>query len=517
VGHVNATTFAPGDRVLFLRGGEWHEALCPQCSGTEDKPITFDAYGSGAKPKFWGSDVLPSDKWQSEGGSVYVFKGLKAQNVTQVLANHGTEQGGQWFSSCAGKSIVDTPKSFDWHNGELRINSATDPRSDGRVYTAVTRQDVVNSNGKDHLLFKNLVGDECADPANGYVIRVMGSQDVRVEDCEGYRGGRHNIGVINSTGIVALRLKTAYAMPKFDGGATFYVTYAGGESKYSNCTCTWIDCAAEHFEDGAGGKYLYFVCHGEKLGPISFQNPIDHGGKFSILQDNPAQIVTVSGGLIEDADFELFCRQATFDGITFTGDSALDCYGSDNTFQNLKMSINPKGGGPTGYGSAILFRDGAQRNTVRFCTVVMDKSAPTDKSCLTFLNVNQSAEWYGNIFMSTGRVVHNWNGPLSKENAKNADYNFYNGNATFGSLNFSQWKAQGFADAHSREGTPKFVNAMKGDYTLDAGSAAIDAVQLTGKTVPTTDFDGNKRPNGSAADMGAFEYTPDRRTAEAKP
>ena len=510
VGHVNATTFAPGDKILFHRGGEWREALAPNCSGAPDKPITFDAYGAGPKPKFWGSDLLPNDKWQAESNGVFVFKGLKAQSVTQALANHGTEKGGGWFSA----KPLTAPGSFEWRNGELRINSTSDPRTDGRMYAAITRQDVIHSNGKDHLVFKNLVGDECADPANGYVIRVMGSSDVLVEDCEAYRGGRHNIGVINSTGIVVRRAKTAYAMPKCEGGSTYFVTYAGGESKYANCTCQWIDCVGDHFDDGAGGRCLYFVCHGEKQGPISFVNPIDHGGKIGFMQDNPAQTITITGGLIEDADLEMFCNKAVIDGVTFTGDASIDCYGCDNTFQNLKMLINPKGGGPTGYGSAILMRDSAQRNVVCFNTVVMDKSAPQDKACLTLLNPTQSVEWYGNIFQSTGRAVHNWSGTLTKANVKRADYNLYNPNATFGSLKFADWKALGFGDAHSLEGAPKFVQAAGGDFALDATSPAIDAVPVKDLTIPLNDFDGTKRPIGTAADMGAFEYTPERRTAE---
>ncbi|RPH34979.1 MAG: hypothetical protein EHM91_17800, partial [Planctomycetota bacterium] len=58
VAKVNATTFAPGDQVLFARGGEWRESLKAPSSGAPGKPIVFAAYGTGAKPKFWGSDVV---------------------------------------------------------------------------------------------------------------------------------------------------------------------------------------------------------------------------------------------------------------------------------------------------------------------------------------------------------------------------------------------------------------------------------------------------------------------------
>lgn len=53
---VNATTFQPGDRILFKSGDEWKGVLHPKGSGTKDRWITLDRYGSGAKPLFRGED-----------------------------------------------------------------------------------------------------------------------------------------------------------------------------------------------------------------------------------------------------------------------------------------------------------------------------------------------------------------------------------------------------------------------------------------------------------------------------
>jgi hypothetical protein len=52
---VNATTFQPGDRILFAAGGRWQGKLNPKGSGAPDKPIAIGRYGEGAKPVIDGA------------------------------------------------------------------------------------------------------------------------------------------------------------------------------------------------------------------------------------------------------------------------------------------------------------------------------------------------------------------------------------------------------------------------------------------------------------------------------
>lgn len=47
---VNATTFHPGDTILFKAGAAWDGQLWPKGSGEPDRPIRVGAYGGGAKP-----------------------------------------------------------------------------------------------------------------------------------------------------------------------------------------------------------------------------------------------------------------------------------------------------------------------------------------------------------------------------------------------------------------------------------------------------------------------------------
>ena len=54
VGKVSNVTLAPGDRVLFKRGGVWSGPLTLANAGTADRPITIGSYGSGALPVIQG-------------------------------------------------------------------------------------------------------------------------------------------------------------------------------------------------------------------------------------------------------------------------------------------------------------------------------------------------------------------------------------------------------------------------------------------------------------------------------
>jgi hypothetical protein len=59
IAKVNASTFLPGDSILFNRGDAWYgTSLVAPSSGTSGSPITFGAYGSGANPIVKGSTVL---------------------------------------------------------------------------------------------------------------------------------------------------------------------------------------------------------------------------------------------------------------------------------------------------------------------------------------------------------------------------------------------------------------------------------------------------------------------------
>jgi hypothetical protein len=56
---VDATTFRPGDRILFHSGDSWTGQLWPKGSGSPGAPITIGSYGPGNKPSFAGAGTVP--------------------------------------------------------------------------------------------------------------------------------------------------------------------------------------------------------------------------------------------------------------------------------------------------------------------------------------------------------------------------------------------------------------------------------------------------------------------------
>jgi Right handed beta helix region len=54
---VSATTFHPGDRILFKSGGVWTGQLWPKGSGTAERPIFIDKYGGDVLPMINGAGV----------------------------------------------------------------------------------------------------------------------------------------------------------------------------------------------------------------------------------------------------------------------------------------------------------------------------------------------------------------------------------------------------------------------------------------------------------------------------
>jgi len=478
---VSSAAFQPGDIVLFARGGEWRERLSASSSGAAGNPITYDAYGDGAKPRFLGSELLENAKFIALGNDNYAYN--IAAKAESALRDHVFIQSA-------------------WINGVLIATvPGSNPLTDGKAYTACTRGNEIFSNRKNHLVFRNLVADETAGQISdgtvgGYGIRIEGSTDVLLENCEAYRCGRHHIAVINSTGFVGRHLHAEYVQPATPGGNSFYCSYADQNAPVASCTSVWDDISADHMEAGTPGHgentCVFFTSHGDHQGLITMLNVVAQT-KVSIMS-GPA---IVRGGLLKArGSIENWGPGVLIEGVTLTDSSAIDQWAKDGIIQNCVAYLTPEGGGPTGYGTAIVCRAKATGNIIRFNTLVT-----RNFSCLALADHNLNTQWYGNIMLADGKTVDK-GAALGKGDAVNVDYNFYGPKATFAGATLEAWKAQGF-DAHSLTGDPKLADPAAHHFALQPDSPCLGAAKVAADLVPAKDFSGVSRLQPPS--MGAFE------------
>ncbi len=153
---VNNASLNAGDSVLFKRGEIFRGNLVP-ISGSAKGSITYGAYGTGSKPKLFGSIeknaltdwVTKGDNiWQTEKQSVISievgniifnnesFCGIKVKSETELTA-----QGKFWY---------------DKANASLKIYSISNPASFySDIELALTRN-IIDENFKNYITYENL-------------------------------------------------------------------------------------------------------------------------------------------------------------------------------------------------------------------------------------------------------------------------------------------------------------------------------------------------------------------------
>lgn len=120
ISKVNSFTFKAGDQILFNRGDEFYGGIVVKQSGTSTSPITFGAYGSGAKPVITGFTQVTS--WTSLGGNIWESSGaVSTLSYTNMVTVNGVNTAmGRWPNSTGPNTGYLTIKS---HSGKTSITS----------------------------------------------------------------------------------------------------------------------------------------------------------------------------------------------------------------------------------------------------------------------------------------------------------------------------------------------------------------------------------------------------------
>lgn len=147
---VNTLSLQPGDVVLFRRGDTFAGSLKIRQSGSANKVIQFDVYGTGAKPLLTGSVVvtnwtsLGNNRWQAScapcGASVTnVFRNGIAQPLGRYPNADAPNRGSLTVQAHVGTSQLTSqePLQTDWTGAEVVLRP---------TYWIIDRATVVQQN-----------------------------------------------------------------------------------------------------------------------------------------------------------------------------------------------------------------------------------------------------------------------------------------------------------------------------------------------------------------------------------
>lgn len=76
---LNALALEPGDFIGLQRGSSWDGSITLNYSGVSGNLVKIGAYGTGEKPKIYGSDII-SGGWTLHAGNIYKKTGVAAIN-----------------------------------------------------------------------------------------------------------------------------------------------------------------------------------------------------------------------------------------------------------------------------------------------------------------------------------------------------------------------------------------------------------------------------------------------------
>jgi len=114
------------------------------------------------------------------------------------------------------------------------------------------------------------------------------------------------------------------------------------------------------------------------------------------------------------------------------------------------------------------------------------------------------------ITVSNNIVANNGGEGIAEQGGSSSStgiHNVYTNNLVYGNSGGALSLQNDLTALQTVASAPEFVDdtgTSSGDYHLQAGSLAIGAA--TGSGAPSTDFDGNKRPQNGSYDIGAYEY-----------
>ena len=196
INKVNNSSFNPGDSILFKRGETWREQLIVPSSGSIGNPITFSAYGSAVMPIITARDSISgwdtAGNWTNEKSFLWY---MPLANDPYRIFLFETE-----YIEAETKGDINISERwwYDSGNTNLYIYATSNPAS---FYSKIegsnlsTYSSAIQLNGKDYITIQEL------EVRGGYMaIDLDNSDHDIIDNCTvGLYAGRFGVRIENNS------------------------------------------------------------------------------------------------------------------------------------------------------------------------------------------------------------------------------------------------------------------------------------------------------------------------------
>lgn len=516
---VNATSFSPGDFILFKRGEVWNDAnLTCSSSGAANNPITYGAYGSGSRPIITGMRQIPNwtntNAWTNQGNNIWTLtytagttlRRIKIDGVQYLQAAEATatylNANERWF--------------FNKNTDILSVYSTSNPALAFSSMEGTIPKTALNTDKEHYLHFENLDIQGAFD----YCVAVTGSHDIVLRYCTIGKLSNRGVHIHNSWGNPPVSYNVLVDNCIIDADFTFdipeqpryrgsfdgvYVIMGSHDVEIKNSAfINWGHAAFVIYQNsGLGDIYNVNVHHN-----YFTNNDLLYGRAMAVdvTQDGHMSNIEIHHNMVEEqhAPSQINGQDVHFHhNILYeTHNAAINLVGwnvghalaiqayagnvKNNIYEhNTIVNSDLSGIGVHGKSTDDDITDCIIRNNIIVNGGRNNPNEPhvgfrvinTNVSAMTFENNLVFSPNSTNVFFNQGTI-----GNAAMFNGANGTDN----NTIVG--NFS-------AD-------PLFVDATNKDFHLTNSSPAVNAGVATNCT---EDYDGNAMPVGSAPDLGAFE------------